>query len=89
MGGSPAAAPDRYRAGDPGRLLPLVCPQAIVQGTADDQIPPTLPERWATKVRQSDGSCRVHLVPGADHFDVVDPHSRAWPAVRASIASLL
>lgn len=89
MGGSPATVPDRYQAGDPGRLLPLVCPQALVQGSADEQIPSRLPERWSAKVRHSGGSCSVTIVPGAGHFDVVDPRSRAWPAVRAAITSLL
>ena len=89
MGGSPAAVPERYAAGDPGRLVPLVCPQAVVQGTDDGQIPPELPERWAAKVRRGGGHCSVRMVPGADHFDVVDPRSRAWPTVRSEILTML
>ncbi len=89
MGGSPAALPLRYAAADPGRLLPLVCAQALVQGSDDGQIPPGLPERWAVKVRRNNGSCSVTRVPEADHFDVVDPRSRAWPVVRAAIFSML
>lgn len=89
MSGSPAAVPERYAAGDPGRLLPLVCGQALVQGTDDGQIPPDLPARWAAKVRRDGGSCSVTVVPGADHFDVVDPRSKAWPAVRAAILAML
>ncbi len=89
MGGSPAEYPDRYAAGDPGQLLPLPCPQALVQGTADLQIPPSLPNRWAAKSRPGGVPCSVTLVPDADHFDVVDPDSRAWPAVQTAILNLL
>lgn len=89
MGGSPAKVPERYAAGDPGRLLPLVCAQALVQGTDDGQIPPGLPEQWAAKVRRGGGSCSVTIVSNADHMDVVDPRSRAWPVVRAAIFSML
>ena len=89
MGGSPAAVPERYAAGDPGRLLPLVCAQALVQGADDGQMPPGLPKQWADKVRRRGGTCSVTIVPGADHLDVVDPRSRAWPAVRSAIAELL
>ena len=86
MGGSPEAVPERYAAGDPGRLLPLVCGQALIQGTDDGQIPPGLPERWAATVRHG---CSVRMIPGADHFDVVDPRSRAWPVVRSTILAML
>jgi hypothetical protein len=27
------------------------------------------------------------MIPGADHFDVVDPESKAWPTVMAALKS--
>ncbi len=89
MGGSPADVPDRYRAGNPGDLLPLNVPQYLLQGTEDDQIPPQLPARWAERGRQMGEHIAVDLIPGADHFDVVDPQSRAWPRVMAAIKQAL
>lgn len=83
MGGLPAEVPDRFRAGDPGELLPLGTPQWLLQGSDDDQIPPTLPERWAANVRGQHDNVSVTILPGADHFDVVDPESKHWPAVLA------
>lgn len=85
MGGTPAEFPDRYLAGDPGHLLPLNLPQLLVQGTKDDQIPAALPARWAEKARQQGDSVTVLTIPGADHFDIVDPESAAWPAVEAAL----
>jgi acetyl esterase/lipase len=89
MGGLPAEVPDRYLAGDPGHLLPFSVPQHLLQGTSDDQIPPELPKRWAEKARRAGDRVEVTMLPGADHFDVVDPESKAWPAVRSAVLGLL
>ena len=89
MGGSPEEVPERYRAGNPGDLLPLNVPQILIQGSVDGQIPPALPRRWAELAGRHGDSVRVVMVPGADHFDVVDPESAAWPVVRAGLLGLL
>ncbi len=89
MGGSPAEHPERYRSGNPGELLPLNVPQYLLQGTRDDQIPPQLPARWAERGRQLGEQVTVELIPGADHFDLVDPQSKAWPHVLATMRKTL
>jgi acetyl esterase/lipase len=85
MGGSPAQVPERYAAANPGELLPLGIPQILVQGTDDDQIPPELPQRWANAARRQGDSVQIQIVPGADHFDIVDPESKAWPVTRDAL----
>ena len=82
MGGPPAEYRDRYKAGNPGDLLPFNVPQFLIQGTEDDQIPAGIPERWAQNAQGAGDKVAVTILPGADHFDVVDPQSHAWPAVR-------
>lgn len=82
MGGSPEQVPERFAEGDPGQLRPLQVPQFLVQGTADDQIPPELPARWAERGSALHEAVEVTMLAGADHFDVVDPQSSAWAAVR-------
>jgi pimeloyl-ACP methyl ester carboxylesterase len=89
MGGTAKQYPDRYRAANPGDLLPLNVRQVLVQGTDDDQIPPQLPGRWAENARRQGESVDVKIVPGADHFDVVDPESSAWQVSRDAMLSLL
>jgi pimeloyl-ACP methyl ester carboxylesterase len=84
MGGSAVQVPERYAAGNPGDLLPFNVPQTLVQGSEDDQIPPDLPGRWKDLARRSHDVATVQIVPGADHFDVVDPESRGWPVVKAA-----
>ncbi len=81
MGGRPQDLPDRYKAANPGDLLPFHVPQVLIQGTADDQIPPELPLRWAEMSRRMGDTAAVSMIPSADHFDVVDPESRAWETV--------
>lgn len=85
MGAMPAQAPERYAAGDPGALLPFNVPQMLVQGTEDDQIPAALPRQWAERGRSRGETVGLEMIPGADHFDVVDPDSKAWPLVRSTI----
>jgi acetyl esterase/lipase len=89
MGDPPKDVPERYAAADPGELLPLGVPQMLVQGSEDDQIPPALPTRWADAARRQGDTVEVRIVPGADHFDVVDPESRAWPVSRDAMLKLL
>jgi len=89
LGGSPQDVPERYAAADPGALLPLGVPQILVQASEDDQIPPALPLRWQQNAQRQGDRVEVKIVPGADHFDVIDPESRAWPVSRDAMLSLL
>ena len=89
MGGRPSALPDRYKAGNPGDLLPFNIPQVVIQGNDDDQIPPELPARWSELSRRSGDKVSVTMIPRADHFDIVDPESRAWGTVREAVRRAL
>ena len=89
MGGSPAEFDERYRAGNPGDLLPLGVPQVLIQGSDDDQIPPELPRRWEEMARRQGDTVTVMMLPSADHFDVVDPQSKAWATVQAAVLKMV
>lgn len=89
MGGTPQGLPERYRAGNPGDLLPFQAPQLLIQGTEDDQIPLDLPARWADKSRRLGDRATVMIIPSADHDDVVDPGSGAWESVRQSVRKMI
>lgn len=89
MGGTPEQYPHRYRNGNPGELLPMQARQVLIQGTEDNQIPPALPARWAAAAKASGSQAEVRILPGADHFDVVDPHSAVWPEIRNEILRVL
>lgn len=89
MGGTPHDLPERYRAGNPGDLMPLECPQVLIQGTDDDQIPAELPLRWVERSRQMGSQAELKMIPGADHLDVANPGSSAWPTVLQEVKRLL
>jgi pimeloyl-ACP methyl ester carboxylesterase len=89
MGGSPADFQDRYRAWNPGDLLPLGVRQALIQGSNDAQIPSELPGRWADMARRQGEEVDVSIVSGAGHFDVVDPESAAWAVALGATMKLL
>jgi acetyl esterase/lipase len=89
MGGSPTQFPERYHAGDPGDLVPLNVPQVLIQGTDDGQIPAQLPNRWADLARRQGDRVTITMIPGAGHFDVVDPKSKAWNAVSSAVHGML
>jgi acetyl esterase/lipase len=89
MGGRPADLPQRYQAGNPGDLLPFHIPQILIQGDEDDQIPPELPDRWVDLARHHGDVATAHLLPGADHFDVANAESRAWPVVLDAVRKLI
>jgi acetyl esterase/lipase len=89
MDGPPADFTDRYRAGNPGDLLPFHIPQILIQGDADDQIPPELPGRWVDLARHHGDVASAKMIVGVDHLEVADPESRAWPAVLNAVQQLL
>lgn len=89
MGGGPERFADRYRNGDPASLLPLAAPQLLIQGSQDDQIPPDLPSEWVKLAHQRGSTASAHIIPGADHFDIIDPDSKAWPSVMESIRTMI
>jgi len=77
LGGSPADVPDRYAVAEPN--LTAAAAYAIIEGDADDIVP----ERFARPDRP--GDVTFVLVPGADHFDVIDPAHDAWAAAVAEL----
>jgi predicted dienelactone hydrolase len=69
--------------------LPLTVQRILIQGSDDEQITPQLPARWADMARRQGDEVTVTIVPGANHFDVIDPQSNAWPTVRVAVLKLL
>jgi len=83
LGGGPEQVPERYDAADPATLLttPVEREVVVVHGTLDEDVP-------VDNSRALVAACpQVRLVelPGAEHVDVIDPLSVAWPAVLAAV----
>jgi acetyl esterase/lipase len=80
LGGPPAS---------PIELLPLGAPQRLVCGRLDRIVPPDLASDYASAARRYGDSVEVEVIEGAGHFELVNPRSDAWLAVRAAVRSLV
>jgi acetyl esterase/lipase len=85
MGGGPDDVPDRYARADPARRGPLPIPTVIVHGDADDRVPVSIADSYATSV--AGDQCRLLVLPAVDHFAVIDPLSSAWPHVLSALTA--
>jgi pimeloyl-ACP methyl ester carboxylesterase len=88
MGGTPSGVPERYKAGNPGDLLPFGVRQMLLQGSEDNQIPPAMPTRWAENARRMGDEVTATIIPLADHFDIVDPETKAFGVVRNAVKQM-
>ncbi len=81
LGGGPDVAPDHYALADPMSLVPLGARLLLVHGARDLLVPPELSHRFAAAARAAGDDVGLIELPDADHYDMIDPESPAWPAV--------
>jgi acetyl esterase/lipase len=84
LGGGPDEVPDRYDAADPAALVPIGGRITVVHGERDAQVPVDLSRRFIEVAEAAGDDVRPMLLPGIDHFQVIDPLSPAWSGVRAA-----
>jgi acetyl esterase/lipase len=80
LGGSAEARPDL----DPRRMGAPAVATTIIHGTDDDIVPLEIAESYAT----THAHVRLVRQVGAGHFALIDPVSRAWPAVMRELRRL-
>jgi fermentation-respiration switch protein FrsA (DUF1100 family) len=69
-------------------LLPLDRPVRLVHGSADDRVPAAMSHDYLGQAREAGDDAVLDELPGAGHFEVIDPLSSWWPRVRAAFAEL-
>lgn len=89
LGGTPEEVPERYAATSPVALVPSHAPHLLLHGTWDENVPIELSERYQQAATAAGGRSALLALPRADHFDVVDPESPAWPAIEDAIVRLI
>ncbi|MDM7831863.1 alpha/beta hydrolase family protein [Cellulomonas edaphi] len=80
LGGSPTDVPDRYSAADPMALGRPHARAVVLHGERDDVAPLALSQAYAART-----GVELRALPGIGHFELIDPTSSAWPAVRTAI----
>ena len=81
LGGTPKEFPDRYAAASPRALLPLGVPQLLVHGSEDDCVPVEMSRNYVAAARKASDKVDYVELPGAGHFEHLDPKGEAWKAV--------
>jgi acetyl esterase/lipase len=90
--GTPAEVPDHYREADPMQLSITKARQWLIHGTSDDVVPPAFSRDYVNIKRQRTGQkkeeARLLEITAADHFDLIDPGSKAWKEVEKTVLEL-
>jgi acetyl esterase/lipase len=87
LGGAPDAVPDRYVFACPSKHRTQV-PRVLMHGTADDIVPLSVSKDYLTARSAEPDAVRLIELPGADHFDLIDPRSTPWTTVLAEIKNM-
>lgn len=66
----------------PRELLPLGVAHTVVHGTEDDVVPFSMSEEYVTA---AGAEATLVTLPGAQHFEPVDPQAREWAVVLEAI----
>lgn len=89
LGGGPRDHAERYEMASPYRRLPRGVPTRLIHGDADDVVPIEIAERFEGAACAAGDDCRLIRLPGAGHFEVVDPRAPEWAVVERTIRELL
>lgn len=84
LGGTPTEVEDHYREADPMKLA-IRARQWLVHGSVDDIVPPSLSKDYVKAKANEDA--RLLMIPGAGHFEIVDPRSEAWGDVERVVVA--
>ncbi len=91
--GTPRQVPDHYREADPMELSIPQARQWLIQGSADDIVPPAFSRDYVAAKQKRAGKEKedAHLleIPGAGHFDLIDPRSKVWKQVEKTVLQLV
>ena len=88
LGGPPQDHADRLGQSSPIERLPLGVPVRLVCGARDPIVPIEQARSYAAAAKTAGDTVSVEVVEGAGHFELVDPGSSAWSAVRDAVHGL-
>ena len=91
--GTPREVPDHYREANPMQLSITQARQRLIHGSADDTVPPQLSRDYVAAKKNRRGSqkedAQLLEIAGADHFDLIDPRSKAWEHIQKTVAEFV
>ena len=88
LGGTPSEIPQTYEAACPSRHTSSV-QRILLHGTNDDIVPVSISKEFEEARQNDPGTVWFMKLEESDHFDLIDPESRAWPIIHMDAESLL
>jgi acetyl esterase/lipase len=73
----------------PRNRIPLGVRQIFVHGSDDDQVPAWLSAAFVDAARAAGDDAEFVELPGAGHFDMIDPKSAHWPRLVECVRAIL
>jgi acetyl esterase/lipase len=89
LGGPPHKVPERYRSASPIEMVPLGIRQRVIHVAADDVVPVSISRSHIAAARAAGDDATLTEPPGSGHFELIDPRSQAWGAVRERALTLV
>lgn len=90
LGGNPGELPAHCHEADPAQLtIDHRTTQWLIHGAADDIVPAYFSRNYAEQKKQRGEDVHYLEISTAGHFDLIDPHSDAWPKVENTVLHLL
>jgi len=90
LGGKPSDVPDHYREADPMQLsVAHSTTQWLIHGAADFVVPSYFSRSYAQQKQARGEDVHYTEISTAGHYDLIDPHSQAWPKVQNTVLHLL
>ncbi|ODT95297.1 MAG: esterase [Pseudonocardia sp. SCN 72-86] len=87
LGGLPGDAP--YDLASPAERLPVGVPVVCVHGDADVNVPLRQSERYVAAAQAAGDPAELVVLPGVEHFAVIDPATAAWQACASGIERVI
>ena len=88
LGGTPEQVPEHYREASPMELTIATARQVIVHGLADEVVPVAISRDYSAAKKKRGEAVEFIPIPQAGHFDVIDPHSKAFAVVADAVLRL-
>ena len=85
LDGEPDEVPDRLLRASPIAMVPFGIAQTLVIGEFDTIVPESQAESFADAARQMGDSVSVTTIPGAGHFELVDPSHGGFKVIRETV----
>lgn len=89
LGGDPREVGERVNRSSPIAMLPFGISQTLVIGERDSVVPPTQASSYREVARKEGDKVTVLEIPGAGHFELVDPAHNGFQAILRKIEEVL